>query len=179
MADAFIGEIRIFSGNYAPYGWALCNGQLMPIAQNAALFSILGTQYGGNGSNDFALPNLNGAAPMHGGSGAGLTTRHIGEKVGAESVTLTAAEMPSHTHAAQAYEIPGTSTHPSNNYWAEAPAQGRPHPQQAPIYSTNANVTMHPSSLSTTGGNQPHNNMQPFIALNFIICLNGIYPARG
>lgn len=179
MADAYIGEIRIFSGNFAPVNWALCNGQLLSISQNTALFSILGTQYGGNGTSTFALPNLNGAAPMHRGQGAGLTPRTVGEQVGVNSVALSASEMPRHTHAAQAYEIPGSSTEPANHYWAEAPAQGRPHPQQAPIYSANANVTMHPNALSAVGGGQPHNNMQPFLVMNFIICQYGIFPNRS
>jgi microcystin-dependent protein len=179
MADAFLGEIRIFSGNFAPNGWAFCNGQLVPIAQNTALFSILGTQYGGNGQTTFALPYLNGAAPMHQGSGVGLTTRAVGEQVGVDSVTLNISQIPSHRHAAQAYEIPGSSIDPTNHYWAESPAQGRPHPQQAPIYSTNANVTMSPNSLSAAGNSQPHNNMQPYLALNFIICMSGFFPTRS
>jgi microcystin-dependent protein len=179
MADAFLGEIRIFSGNFAPNGWAFCNGQLLPIAQNTALFSILGTQFGGNGQTTFALPNLSGAAPMHHGVGSGLTPYTVGEQVGVDSVTLNTSQIPSHTHVAQAYAIPGSSTDPTNHYWAESPAQGRPHPQQAPLYSTNVNVTMSPSSLSVAGGSQPHNNMQPYLAMNFIICMNGIFPTRS
>jgi microcystin-dependent protein len=179
MSDAYLGEIRIFAGNFAPAGWAFCIGQLLPIAQNTALFAVIGTQYGGNGTTNFALPNLSGAAPMHQGDGAGLTSRSVGELVGTQSVTLTMSEMPVHSHVPQAYANAGSSDDPTNRVWAEAPGVGRPRPVQPAWYSTTPNVQMSPNALSVTGGSQPHNNMQPSLALNFIICLNGIFPSRA
>jgi len=180
MADAYIGEIRIFAGNFAPRGWALCNGQLLSIAQNTALFSILGVQYGGDGKTNFALPNMMGRAPMHQGAGTGLTPRTVGQQVGSQTVTLDTTQIPAHTHVPQAVDDPGDSTAPANAFFAESPLIGRPPNQtQQPLYSTSSNVQMSPVALNVTGGSQPHNNMQPFVAMNFIICLEGEFPSRG
>ncbi|PWK13483.1 phage tail protein [Tumebacillus permanentifrigoris] len=177
MAEAFIGEIRVFAGNFAPRDWAFCNGQLMSIAQNTALFSLLGTQYGGDGRTTFALPNLSGRAAMSQGQGPGLTERTVGEQVGSGTVTLLTTEIPAHTHIPQAVAAKGTATDPTNTVWAETPPQGRTG-TQIPLYAATPNVTMSPLALSVAGGSQPHNNMQPFLAMNFIICLYGIFPSR-
>lgn len=177
MADAYIGEIRIFAGNFAPKGWALCNGQLMSIAQNPALFSILGVQYGGDGKTTFALPNLMGSALMHQGSGQGLTPRSVGQKIGQETVTLLSTEIPSHTHTPQAVDASGTTDNPTNALWAKT--QGDDFTPPVPAFDPTPNVMMSPVSLSVTGGSQSHNNMQPYIAQTFIICLQGEFPSRG
>ncbi|RIX50714.1 phage tail protein [Paenibacillus nanensis] len=178
MADAYIGEIRIFAGNFAPKGWALCNGQLMSIAQNTALFSILGVQYGGDGKTTFALPNLMGSATMNQGSGAGLTPRSMGQKVGSSAVTLLTNQIPSHTHIPQAVDASGTANTPGQNVWAQNPPLDDFSPPQN-LYDPAVNVQMSPVALNVAGGSQPHNNMQPYIAQNFIICLSGEFPSRG
>ncbi|MFP3917582.1 tail fiber protein [Lysinibacillus telephonicus] len=178
MADAFTGEIRIFAGNFPPKDWAFCNGQLMSIQQNTALFSILGTQYGGDGKTTFALPNLMGAAPIGQGIGPGLTGRSIGAKVGTETVTLLESEMPAHSHTPQAIPNPGTSGDPNGRIWSETVATGRP-AQQHPLYNSEVSAVMSPQALGAVGGSLPHNNMQPFLAVNYIICLYGEYPSRG
>lgn len=180
MADAYVGEIRIFAGNFAPKGWALCNGQLMSIASNTALFSILGVRYGGDGKTTFALPNLMGRAPMHQGNGPGLTPRSVGQQFGSQTVTLTTAEMPAHTHVPQAVNAVGPGNSPEGNLWAQAPKEGRPgQEKQVPLFDSQVNTAMSPLALVPTGGSQPHNNMQPYLAQTFIICLQGEFPARG
>lgn len=177
MADAYIGEIRIFAGNFAPKGWALCNGQLMSISQNPALFSILSTRYGGDGKTTFALPNLMGTAPMHQGSGQGLTPRSVvGQQVGKSTVTLLTTQIPAHTHIPQAMDQPGTIDNPEGAVWAKT--QGDVFNPSVPAFDSTPNVPMSPVALSVAGGSQPHNNMQPFIAQNFIICLQGEFPSR-
>lgn len=179
MADAYIGEIRIFAGNFAPKGWALCNGQLLPITQNTALYSILGVQYGGDGKTTFALPNLMGKAVMNQGQGQGLTPRTVGSAVGSPTVTLLTTQIPSHTHVPQAIETGGNnSDNPATNYWAPAPELDPFNPPPN-MFDPTPNVQMSPVALNVTGGSQPHNNMQPFIAQNFIICLQGEFPSRG
>lgn len=178
MAEAYIGEIRLFAGNFAPYGWAFCEGQLLSIAQNTALYSILGTQYGGDGRTNFALPNLRGRAPMNQGTGPGLTPRQVGDTVGSNTVTLDMRQIPQHTHVARGINKQGTSGDPANHYWAETVGGGRGS-TQSPLYNATASVAMHPDALGKTGGNQPHNNMQPFLAINYIICLNGEFPVRN
>lgn len=180
MADAYIGEIRVFAGNFAPKGWALCNGQLMSIAQNTALFSILGVQYGGDGKTTFALPNLMGSAPMGQGSGQGLTPRTVGQKVGSSTVTLIEPEIPAHTHVPQAINDAANTPTPTNNYWSQPPLEGPPGLEvQSPVYNPTPNTPMSPVALNVAGGSQPHNNMQPFLAMNYIICLQGEFPSRG
>ncbi|MCR8846363.1 tail fiber protein [Paenibacillus sp. SC116] len=178
--DPYTGEIRIFAGNYAPAGWALCNGQLLQIRQYSVLFSILGNQYGGDGRNTFALPNLMGKAPMHQGQGHGLSHRTIGEEAGTPVVTLLQTEMPTHNHIPQAANQVGDTEKPSNHVWAQAPKEGRPgREKQEPLYNATANAAMSIYALQTSGGTQPHNNMQPYLVQNYIICLNGIFPSRG
>jgi microcystin-dependent protein len=176
--DPFLGEIRIFGGNFAPMDWAPCSGQLLPIQRYTALFSILGTQYGGDGRTTFALPNLNGRVPIGAGNGPGLTPRTQGEMGGSASVTLTSGEMPAHNHIAQGVAANGTTQSPANAEWAQYNTTSRP-AVHAPLFGDSANATMAPTALGTSGGSQPHNNMQPYLAMNFIICLNGIFPARG
>ncbi|MFC4098081.1 phage tail protein [Paenibacillus xanthanilyticus] len=178
MAEAYIGEIRVFAGNFAPKGWALCNGQLMSIMQNTALFSILGVQYGGDGKTTFALPNLMGAAPMGQGQGQGLTPRTVGEKVGSQTVTLLTTEIPGHTHTPMAVNAPSSENDAANNYWGQTPPVGRSK-TQTPVYAATPNAQMSPVALNVAGGSQPHNNMQPFVAMNYIICLQGEFPPRG
>jgi microcystin-dependent protein len=174
MADQFISEIRIFAGNFAPTGWALCDGQLLPISQNTALFSLLGTTYGGDGKTTFALPNLQGSAPMAAGQGPGLSFRSLGESGGEQTVTLLQTQLPAHSHAAQAASSGGVPG-PGNAVWASA-IRGQP-PAYAPPGASN--VPMNAQGTSQTGGNLPHNNMPPYLCMTFIIALQGIFPARG
>jgi microcystin-dependent protein len=174
MANPFVAEIRIFTGNFAPTGWALCDGQLMPISQNTALFSLLGTTYGGDGRSNFALPNLQGTAPMQAGQGPGLSLRDLGETGGEQTVTLLTVEMPAHSHGVQAATSGGLPS-PAANAWASG-LKGHPGSYALPTGST---VPMNPFGTSITGGNLPHNNMPPFLGLTFIIALQGVFPARS
>ncbi len=174
MSDPFVAEIRIFPFNFAPKGWALCDGQLIAISQNTALFSLLGTTYGGNGTTVFALPNLQGAAPMHAGQGQGLSLRDLGEVGGEQNLTLLDSEMPAHTHTAQGIAGAGGQG-PGGNTWAEANQRGIS--EYTP--SSGQNVSMSPQALSTSGGSQPHNNMMPYLVFNFCIALQGIFPSRS
>lgn len=174
MSDPFIAEIRIFAGNFAPRGWAFCDGQLLPIAQNTALFSLIGTTYGGDGRTTTALPNLQGRAPMHPGQGPGLSQRNLGQMGGTEMVTLTQNQMPSHTHALigdsgmASTDKPDNTVFPGKAGWVQ--------PYGAP---TNSMDNMADQALVNAGGSQPHNNMQPYLALNYIIALIGEYPSRS
>jgi len=174
MADPFLAEIRIFPFNFAPTGWAFCNGQLIPISQNTALFALLGTYYGGDGKSTFALPNLQGNAPMHPGQGQGLSQRFLGEMSGVESITLLQSEMPVHTHFVMAQNLPvGGVTTPSNTATLNRPASGN-------LFNV-VNPTPTPMAfqeISLTGGGLPHNNMQPYLTLNFCIALQGVFPQR-
>jgi microcystin-dependent protein len=175
VTDPFLAEIRIFAGNFAPNGWALCDGQLMSISQNTALFSLLGTTYGGDGRVTFGLPNLGGSAPLQPGQGAGLSERLLGEQGGEAAVTLLPTEMASHTHVPAASSAAGNLNTPGNAVWAPA-AMGK---VSANIYSTAPpNVAMNPQTTSPTGGGQPHNNMPPYLCATFIIALQGIFPQR-
>ncbi|HEX7285220.1 MAG TPA: tail fiber protein [Candidatus Angelobacter sp.] len=176
MADQFVAEIRIFAGNFAPTGWALCNGQLLPISQNTALFSLLGTTYGGDGKSTFGLPNLQGSAPMAAGQGPGLSLRVLGETGGEQNVTLLVSEMPAHTHTAQADAGGGGNAAPTSNSWGASGGRGRPAAPYAP--SSNSNVAMSPAGTPIAGISSPHNNMQPYLGLTFIIALQGIFPPR-
>jgi len=174
LTDQFIGEIRIFGGNFAPKAWAMCDGQLLSIAQNTALFSILGTNFGGDGKSNFGLPNLQGSAPLHQGQSPGLSAYFVGDAGGEQVVTVVTSELPSHRHSAGATTTPGDQLSPSGALPA-IPAQTR----GAVAYATgSADTTLAPRALSTSGGGQPHNNMPPFLVLNFIIALQGIYPPR-
>jgi microcystin-dependent protein len=175
MSDQFVAEIRIFAGNFAPTGWALCNGQLMPISQNTALFSLLGTTYGGDGKSTFALPNLQGTAPLQAGQGPGLSLYDLGESIGSPSVTLLTTEMPAHSHGAQAVAGVGASD-PTNNAWASG-AKGFGNVYSPSVQASN--VQMAPTCLSISGGSLPHNNMMPYLCLTFIIALQGIFPPRS
>ncbi|HMI51169.1 MAG TPA: tail fiber protein [Candidatus Saccharimonadales bacterium] len=174
MSEPFVAEIRIFAGNFAPTGWAMCNGQVLPISQNTALFSLLGTTYGGDGKSTFALPNLQGLAPLHQGQGPGLSLRDLGEIGGEQSVTLLESEIPAHSHgvrAATSGNLPG----PSNNVWASG-LKGHP-ASYAPAKSPAAQLNL--NAVSQTGSSFPHNNMSPYLCLTFIIALQGVFPPRG
>lgn len=176
MSDQFLGEIRIFGLNFAPTGWAFCNGQLLPLSQNTALFSLLGTNYGGDGRSNFALPNLQNRAPLHPGQGPGLSLRELGETGGEQTVTLLQTEMPQHTHSTVQAKSAGGSNDPKDNLWATAGSQ-RPAPS---FYSSSSpNTPMNAGALSPQGGSQSHNNMPPYLVLNFCIALQGIYPSRS
>lgn len=174
MSEPFVAEIRIFAGNFAPRGWAFCDGQLLPVAQNTALFSLIGTVYGGDGRTTTALPNLQGRAPMHPGRGPGLTSRRLGEKLGVETVTLTEAQIPSHRHTLRASMATGTGSAPTNTT-----SMGGSFPIQ--VYNSDEeNLSdMAAQTLTTTGGGQSHENVQPYLTLNFIIALVGLYPSRS
>ena len=174
MSEPFIAEVKIFAGNFAIRGWAFCNGQLLPIAQNTALFSLVGTTYGGDGRTTFGVPNLQGRAPMHTGRGPGLTPRRWGEKSGTETVTLSQAQMPGHTHTLQASADPGERSDPVGNALARTVGGSSYQTDTA-----NNLVAMSSTSLPNTGGSQAHNNLQPFLVLNFIIALTGTYPSRS
>jgi microcystin-dependent protein len=176
MSEPFLGEIRMFAGNFAPKGWAFCNGQILPISQNSALFSILGTTYGGNGQTTFALPDLRGRTPMNWGQGPGLTNRSLGEMAGVENVTLVINQMAAHTHPIAAGGTVGDQASPQGNVPAiVVDANGQP----LNAYSASANTTMASVPNESIGGNQPHENMQPYLAVSFIIALEGIYPSRS
>jgi len=169
--EPMIGEIQWFAGNFAPRGWALCDGQLLPISQNTALFSILGTTYGGDGRITFGLPDVRGRTIIHAGGGPGLTTRRLGERGGTETETLNSNQIPAHTHTLKASGGAATATSPTGNVLAS--------PSRTRLYdSGDANVNMDSSAITSTGGGQAHNNMQPYNTLNCIIALVGIYPSR-
>jgi len=176
MADPFVAEIRIFPFSFAPTGWAFCNGQLLPISQNTALFSLLGTTYGGDGQSTFALPNLMDSAPMHPGQGPGLAPRDLGELSGIEHVTLLESELPVHAHAVgQANANAGNQLTPGNHVWALAPF-GR---GGISIYHPGPpTAKMDVNLILPTGGSLPHNNMQPYLTLSFCIALQGVFPQR-
>jgi microcystin-dependent protein len=172
MSDQFLGEIRIFPFNFAPYGWQQCNGQILAISQYAALFSLLGTTYGGNGTSTFALPNFQGNVPIHQGNGAGLSPRTLGETGGSPTVTLISNQIPTHNHT---FSGDPTAKKEVTNVANAAPAGAG-----SPVYSTAApNTTMAATMLVAVGGNQPHDNMQPYLTLNFCIAMSGIFPARN
>jgi microcystin-dependent protein len=173
MADPFVAEIRIFPFNFAPKGWAWCDGQLMPISQNTALFSLLGTTYGGDGKSNFALPDLQGRAPMHPGQGPGLSLHDLGETGGSETVTLLESEIPAHSHALRANNTLGDTPVPAGHTLARATYN---------LYqqTVNANlVSMAPEALPPAGGDQPHNNLMPYLTFYFNIALQGVVPPRG
>jgi microcystin-dependent protein len=175
MSSPFVAEIRIFAGNFAPTGWATCDGQIMSISQNTALFSLLGTTYGGNGQSTFALPNLQGSAPMHAGQGqGGLSQRFLGEQSGEQAVTLLVTEMPAHSHGAQATSGSNQDT-PAANAWSTIGTTRTP----PALYNSAQNVQMSPFALAITGASSPHNNMSPYQCLTFIIALQGVFPARN
>jgi microcystin-dependent protein len=177
MADPFVAEIRIFPFNFAPRGWAWCDGQLLPLSQNTALFSLLGTTYGGNGKSNFALPDLQGSAPMHPGQGPGLSLYDLGETGGSETVSLLESEMPAHTHF-----LTGTASPPPANAGAPSPAVGLARSSGGTAYKQTpfGNLgPMNPSTIAPAGGDQPHNNLMPYLTFYFNIALQGVFPPRG
>jgi microcystin-dependent protein len=173
MADPFVAEIRIYPFNFAPKGWAWCNGQLLPLSQNTALFSLLGTTYGGNGKSNFALPDLQGRAPMHPGQGSGLSLHDLGETGGSTTVTLLASEMPSHTHVQRALADQAELSTPT-----PARVLGRSDGGFAYQDSTAGLRSLAPAALSVAGGDLPHNNMMPYLTFYFCIALQGLFPPR-
>jgi microcystin-dependent protein len=173
MADPFVAEIRIFPFNFAPRGWAFCNGQLLPLSQNTALFSLLGTIYGGNGQTNFALPNLQGNAPMFYGQGPGLSLRNIGETSGSQTVTLQTSQIPAHNHnevVRPTALASGQQNTPVGNFGGRSNSR--------PYNATGPNGAMGATAVGQTGGGGPHNNMMPYLTLNFCIALQGVYPPR-
>jgi microcystin-dependent protein len=172
MSDQFLGEIRQFGFNFAPYGWALCNGQLLAISQNTALFSLIGTYYGGDGITTFALPNLQSRVPIHQGQGTGLSPYVIGQLAGNESVTLSSQQMPQHNHNMNVFNGPAATNRSGNAYLADSTSGN--------VYTTgNPNSTLNPNAITFNGSSQPHNNIQPYLCINFCIALQGIYPSRN
>ena len=171
MADPFVAEIRIFPFNFAPKGWAWCDGQLLPLSQNTALFSLLGTTYGGNGKSNFALPDLQGRAPMHPGQGPGLSLHDLGETGGSETVTLLESEIPSHSHAMSVSQADATEGTAPGQRFATGIGIG--------MYAVpGAVVPLSPNALAPAGGDQPHNNLQPYLTFYFCIALQGVFPPR-
>lgn len=171
MADPFVAEIRIFPFNFAPKGWATCDGQLLPLSQNTALFSLLGTTYGGNGKSNFALPDLQGRAPMHPGQGPGLSLYDLGQSGGSETVSLLESEIPNHSHQLRAVNDVGDVADPAGNSMARSSG--------AAVYgAAGSTVSMSDQSLVPAGGDQPHNNLQPNLVLKFCIALQGVFPPR-
>ena len=174
MGEPFVGEIRMFGGNFAPAGWAFCNGALLPISENETLFTLIGTTYGGDGQETFALPDLQGRAPVHAGQGPGISQNYqLGEKGGVESVTLTVPQIPSHSHVMAASNANGQQPQPTNGFLAQT-NPGFPYVAQSQPYAQlNAN------SVAPVGGSQPHENMAPFLTISFIISLFGVFPTQN
>ena len=172
MSDAFVAEIRMFPFSFAPTGWAFCNGQLLPISQNTALFSLIGTFYGGDGKSNFALPNMQGSHPMHAGSSSGgLSTRSLGEQGGVESITLLTSEIPIHTHAITVSGFPGDQPIPGGNLLGAFVGD-------TPYRSSGTSTNLAIQQLAVAGGSLPHNNLQPYLVVNFCIALQGVFPQR-
>lgn len=179
MATPYLGEIKLFGGNFQIRGWAYCNGQLLPISQNDALYALLGTTYGGDGINTFGLPNLQSRVALHQGQGPGLTNRVIGEASGVESVTLTTAQLPSHTHTAIATTVAGTALAPANALPATPAAANTEFLYLSGAATGTTDAPPAPQSVSAAGGNQPHDNIQPILALNYLIALEGVFPSQN
>jgi microcystin-dependent protein len=173
--DPFVAEIRIFPFNFAPKGWAFCDGQILPLSQNTALFSLLGTTYGGDGKSNFALPDMQGNVPMHPGQGPGLSLHDLGETGGSETVTLLESEIPAHSHTMMSLPAPGNRTAPGGNSMARVSGTIGPYLAASPAPVL---VSMSDNAVTPAGGDQPHNNMQPYLTLNFCIALQGVYPPR-
>jgi len=177
MAQPYLAEIKMFAGNFAPHGYAFCNGQIIAISQNTALFSLLGTTYGGNGTTTFALPNMQGRAPVHQGNGAGIDPVSLGEMAGETSVTLNTSNLPQHTHPISGAAIAGSNP-------GETPASNTLFTNSAPnqLYAAalgTGGLNLAPQTITMAGGSQPHNNAQPYLAVSFIIALSGVFPARN
>ncbi|WP_189401480.1 phage tail protein [Arenicella chitinivorans] len=172
MSQPFVGEIRMFAGNFAPRGWAFCDGHLLAISQNDALFSLLGTIYGGDGRTTFGLPDMRGRLPIHAGTGPGLSPRRLGAKLGSEIETLTVNQIPPHTHPMRASTTTGTDNSPQGKMTAESPSLD--------IYVEDSQtVNLASSAITSVGGSRSHSNLMPFLCINFIIALFGIYPSRN
>ncbi len=171
MADPFVAEIRMFPFNFAPNGWAFCDGQLLPLSQNTALFSLLGTTYGGNGKSNFGLPNMQGNLPMHPGQGPGLSLRDLGETGGSETVSLLESEIPNHNHTLVGNEEDGNRPGPTNSFVGTGT-------DMFVLPATGFNGTLALDFMSLSGGDQPHNNMMPYLTVNFCIALQGVFPPR-
>ena len=172
MSEPFVGEIRMFAGNFAPRGWAFCDGQLLAVSQNDALFSLLGTIYGGDGRTTFGLPDLRGRVPIHAGSGPGLTPRRLGAKAGTEKETLTVNQLAAHSHSTSVSTAAGTQSAPAGEYLGASPNVRVFRPE-------NQNASMNDATLSKVGGSRSHTNLMPFLCVHFIIALFGIYPSRN
>ena len=174
MSDPFLGEIRMAGFNFAPINWAFCDGSVISIEQNAALFSLLGTSFGGNGTTNFNLPDLRGRVPVNQGQGPGLSNYALGVAGGTETVTLIPTQMPQHNHLVNCSQrINPAGTNPVDNLPAPV------HANQFGIYDSNASYSMAPNMIAFAGGNEPHPNLQPYLCVNFIICLAGIFPSRS
>jgi microcystin-dependent protein len=179
VSDCYLGEIRLFPFDYAPYGWAICQGQIMSIAQNSALFSILGVTYGGNGTSTFALPKLQGSVALGTGQGAGLSNYALGQTGGATSVSLLSSQMPAHTHSLTVNTGDGNSLVSTGNQLSKPASGARGSQKLGALYTPNSpNAQMSPSLLQASGGGLAHNNMQPYLAMNYCIALQGMYPPR-
>jgi microcystin-dependent protein len=176
MSDPFVAEIRIFPFNFAPTGWAFCDGQILPLSQNTALFSLLGTMYGGDGKSTFGLPDMQGNSPMQQGQGSGLSARFEGETGGEDNVTLLQTEIPVHTHQMTATDQPGQLNQPNNTAILARSLGGFAY---STTYTGGQVIAMNPNALAPYGSSQPHNNLQPYLTLNFCIALQGIYPPRS
>jgi microcystin-dependent protein len=172
MASPFLGDIRMFGGTFAPAGWMLCQGQTLSISDNSALFSLIGTTYGGDGQQTFNLPDLRGRVPVHMGQGPGLSPRILGEVAGSERVTLTANQLPSHTHSVACSSGAGSASTPVGNFWAANATSSLPQ------FAATADSSMSASQISQTGGNQSHDNLILFLGINFIISVSGTYPSQ-
>lgn len=172
MSEPFVGEIRVFALNFEPRGWAACDGRLLPITVNQALFSILGTTFGGDGRTTFGLPNLQGRIPLGAGAGPGLTPKNLGERAGTETVTLSLNQLPPHNHPARCNTGNGNQYGPANHYWAQDAAGAKE-------YAANATGQMSAAAISPAGGSQPHGNLQPYAVVNYCIALTGIFPPRS
>lgn len=176
--EPFIAQITLFAGNFAPRGWAFCNGQVLSIAQNTALFSLVGTTYGGNGQTTFALPDLRGRVPIHPGQGPGLSTYSLGQVAGSETVTLTTNQIPAHTHNLMGSTANGSAPSPAGNALAQSYDANTLN--NVDTYAAGpATSALHPSSISATGSSQPHSNIQPYTCINYIIALEGVFPSRN
>ena len=174
MAEPFLGEIIMFGGNFAPRGWALCDGQILPINQNQSLFSLLGTTYGGDGRTTFGLPDLRGRVAMHPGTGPGLSSRNLGARGGSETVPLSTTQIPAHNHAANCVVPGGNSNDAVNNFWADDVGVS-----SGTYHSGPATNTMNSDAIANAGGGQAHDNVQPFQCVNYIIALQGLFPSRN
>ncbi|MCM3175033.1 tail fiber protein [Paenibacillus sp. MER 99-2] len=173
--DPYVGEIRLYAGKYAPLDWAFCHGQMLMVTENSLLFSVIGNKYGGDGQLNFQLPDLRGRVPMHWGEGAGLTPQVLGKSGGLDKVALLETQMPNHTHTTSAQST-GNTVNPQGAIWATTPKDGK---KLGPsVYSKTPSVSMNLLAIEATGGSQPHNNIQPYTELNFIIALQGVYPAK-